>query len=276
MRRGEEALQPVCRLKLMSHGRPTSRVVVLLHGLTNCPQQFESLGREIYARGANVLIPPLPRHGLADRMTDALGNLTAEELARSADQAVDVARGLGDSITVSGLSVGAVSVVWIAQHRADVDRAVSIAPMLGVPHLWPPLTPAAARLLARMPNRFVWWDRKRREAVLGPPQVYPRFSSRALAQTLRLGLAVSAQARREPLQAASVTFVTVEKDPAISNAAVRLLESRWRRLAPDRVSSHEFPRRIMPGHDLIDPLQPYQRTEVVYPVLTDLMWSGRP
>src|SRR5689334_18684891 len=45
-------LDPACRLELMSHGRRTARSVVLLHGLTNCPKQFEALGRVLYARGA--------------------------------------------------------------------------------------------------------------------------------------------------------------------------------------------------------------------------------
>lgn len=34
--------------------------------------------------------------------------------------------GLGDSITVAGLSLGGVMIAWAAQEGADIDRAVGI------------------------------------------------------------------------------------------------------------------------------------------------------
>src|SRR5438552_2730505 len=70
-------INPDCRLVLLSHGRRTARVVVLLHGLTNCPRQLEALGRMLYDRGANVLIARVPHHGFADRMTRDLPRLPA-------------------------------------------------------------------------------------------------------------------------------------------------------------------------------------------------------
>jgi len=48
------------RTELLTHGVRTPRVIVLFHGVTNCPAQFDSLGRLLYERGANVLIPRLP------------------------------------------------------------------------------------------------------------------------------------------------------------------------------------------------------------------------
>jgi hypothetical protein len=59
-------LNPVCLSILLTHGKRTKRAVVLFHGLTNCPEQFRELGRTFYELGYNVLIPRLPRHGLAD------------------------------------------------------------------------------------------------------------------------------------------------------------------------------------------------------------------
>src|SRR5439155_19595433 len=49
------AISPECRTLFLSHGHRTARVIVLLHGLTNCPAQFDSLARGAFARGANVL-----------------------------------------------------------------------------------------------------------------------------------------------------------------------------------------------------------------------------
>jgi carboxylesterase len=264
-------VNPVCGPRLYTHGTRTGRVVVFLHGLTNCPQQFDSLARLLHQRGANVLIVRLPHHGLADRMTEDLQRLTAAEVARVSQQAVDIGRGLGDSVTVVGLSLGATAAAWLAEVRADVHRVIAIAPVLGVAPVRPSLTPAITRFLLTIPNQFPWWDDEQRERLEGPPYVYPRFSTRALGETLRMGLAVLARAEREAPRAGSVVLVTVGGDHAISNAAVRQLERSWARRAPGKVSAYEFPAEYRLNHDVIDPLQPNQRTDVTYPVMLDLI-----
>lgn len=266
-------LNPLCRGRLLTHGRRTRRAVVLIHGLTNCPQQFDALGRLLHARGANVLIARIPHHGLANRMTRDLGRLTCAELVAFSDGIVDIACGLGDSVTVAGLSLGGNMAAWIAQERGDVDRAVVIAPVFGFPGVAPILTPAVERAFLAMPDLFPWWDSKKKEQVGGPTYAYPRFSTRAAGETLRLGLAVSERARSLPPRASSIVVVTVSDDPAISNAAVREIQRSWERLAPERVSSYEFSQDFRLGHDLIDPLQPYQNTARVYPVLAGMMWK---
>src|SRR5438093_9924806 len=48
------AIGPECGTILLTHAKPTQRVIVLLHGLTNCPAQFDSIGRIAFHRGANV------------------------------------------------------------------------------------------------------------------------------------------------------------------------------------------------------------------------------
>src|SRR5215216_1891309 len=68
----------VCITKLYDHGSQTEHVIVLLHGFTTCPQQFDELGKQYYQAGCNVLIPRIPHHGLSDRLTNALVNLSAE------------------------------------------------------------------------------------------------------------------------------------------------------------------------------------------------------
>src|SRR5204862_2220723 len=70
-------ISPVCRTALLDHGTRAPRVVLLLHALTNCPAQFPLVGEECYRRGANVLIPRPPGHGLADRRTKAIGRVRA-------------------------------------------------------------------------------------------------------------------------------------------------------------------------------------------------------
>ena len=58
-----------CLSRLLTHGEKTERAVVLVHGLTNCPKQWELFGQEAFRRGWNVLILRLPEHGLGDRET---------------------------------------------------------------------------------------------------------------------------------------------------------------------------------------------------------------
>ena len=108
------AIAGECSTVLLTHGHRTTHVIVLLHGLTNCPAQFDSLARMVFANGANVLVPRLPHHGFADRMTDELARVDARELCAFTDRVLDAAHGLGDTVTVAGLSIGGVMTAWAA------------------------------------------------------------------------------------------------------------------------------------------------------------------
>src|SRR4051794_8206350 len=44
---GPEILAP-CHSILLGHGRKTERSIIFLHGLTNCPQQFNKLGQQYF------------------------------------------------------------------------------------------------------------------------------------------------------------------------------------------------------------------------------------
>ncbi|HVP14708.1 MAG TPA: alpha/beta fold hydrolase [Terriglobales bacterium] len=263
-------ISPECRTLLLWHGERTPRVVLLLHGLTNCPEQFRLLGERLYARGANVLIPRLPEHGRADRMTTALARIRAGELCAFTDRAVDIARGLGDSVVVVGLSVGGTMAAWAAQERADVRRAVVIAPLIGYAGARGWLTPALTRLGLTMPNTFVWWDSKARENLAGPRHVYPRFASRAAVETLLLGAAVQSRAAEDPPAARSIVMVTVGGDHGADNAATARLVRAWSGHGGD-VLTWEFPARLHLNHDIIDPEQVGGNPALVYPVLDRLI-----
>jgi esterase/lipase len=274
--RNPQEMAPECRSILLEHGHRTGRVVLFFHGITNCPMQFMQIGQRLYESGANVYIPRIPHHGLADRMTTDLANLEAQEMADFADHELDLATSLGDTVVVSGLSLGGVLSAYLAQEREEVALAVPIAPLLG-----PAMAPAwAARPLTRValaaPNGFMWWDDKRRENLPGPKRVYPRFATRAMAEIMRLGAIVEDRAADHAPAARRIVMVTVGKDPAVSNAAIAHLVRAWRSHAPDRVQAYEFPDSMRLGHDVIDPDQPYQRVGVVYPILESILQGGSP
>lgn len=270
--RGEDAqaIAPDCRTLLLDHGARTPRVVVLLHGLTNCPAQFDSLARMIYARGDNVFVPRLPEHGMADRMTDALARVDAAGLRAFTDRVLDTAAGLGDTLIVAGLSVGGTMTAWAAQERPEVDRAVVIAPVLGFARApGPRLGAALTRLALTLPNAFAWWDDRRKQDLPGPAHVYPRFATRAIAATMLLGAAATADAERRPPACPSLVLITVGGDRAIDNDAVDRLARSWRAHGAPDVRTYRFPEALQLNHDIVDPEQVGGNPTVTYPVLLE-------
>lgn len=265
---------PVCRSRLLTHGEQTDRAIVLVHGLTNCPAQFVELGQELFERGWNVLILRLPRHGIGDPETGkmgpvgTLGKLTAAELARYGDRAVDLAQGLGERVTVMGLSTGGVVSGWAAQERRDVERVIVIAPAFAIEGFPYAATWALTNVFDHVPNI----------SLADPGKVghtYPGWSTRALSETFTLGKHVRQGASRSRPDAASVVFVLNPNDHDISNPVARGVADDWRRHGGD-VRVVELPRKPVLGHDVIDPEQPWARPGFVYPRLIRLAEAPGP
>lgn len=78
-------MHPDCVAQFLTHGQRVDKVIILVHGYTNCPKEFVDLGKQFYDLGYNVLIAPLPHHGLKDRLNDEQGELNANELAAYTD-----------------------------------------------------------------------------------------------------------------------------------------------------------------------------------------------
>ena len=274
-KQAEEARQPLHeggRTIVLTHGYQTERVFVLLHGLTNAPRQFRELGGKLFATGANVVIPRLAHHGLADRMTDAHAAMTAQDLIDYAQYGVDLAQGLGRNVTVVGLSVSGISAAWLAQNRDDIDEVFLLAPFFAPAVIPDPLTPAFASALTRLPNRMMWWDPRVRENLPGPPYNYPRFPTRALGEALRLGLNTAQSDRK--LRVDKLGVILTEKDRAVNNARTHRLVEQWRAASPDtEIFLHEFPASENIPHDFIDPLQPDARTDKVNDLLVEWLTS---
>ena len=260
-----------CRLRLMTHGGKTDRAVILVHGYTSCPQQFHELGKRLHVSGSNVLIAPLPHHGLLDRMTQEHSLLRAEELAEYADRVVDIGRGLGEEIVMMGISAGGVTTAWAAQKRDDIDLAVIISPAFGFKKVPTPLTAAVMNIFSILPDTFTWWDPEL-QAKTPSSYAYPRYSRRALTQILRLGFAVQEDMKRTSPEAKKIVVVFNPNDNEINNELTRKIVKRWQSHNAD-ITTYEFDASLELGHDLIDPNQPNQKIEVVYPKLIELVGS---
>jgi esterase/lipase len=263
------SMNPVCRLQLMTHDKKVDRAIVFVHGYTNCPQQFHELGQRFYDVGYNVLIAPLPHHGLADRMTEEHAQLKAEELVAYADQTVDIAQGLGEHVTMMGISAGGVTTAWAAQHRSDIDFAVIISPAFGFKQIPTPLTAAVMNSYTFLADSFEWWDPALQVKSL-PTYAYPRYSKHALVQTLRLGFVTQMNAQRIPPAAKKMLVVFNANDNSVNNALTMDVVKSWQAHAAN-LTTYEFEANLKLDHDVVDPSQPNQRIDIVYPRLIDLI-----
>ena len=252
---------------LMVHGQRTPRAVVLFHGVTNSPRQFRLFAQRLFDEGANVYIPRLPHHAEPGEM-HALAEMTAEELRDCADSAVVIARGLGDTVLVAGLSAGGTMAAWVAQNRPDVNRVVVIAPAIELARLPWKLGSPVLRLSVRLPNLTV--QHPRLDTV---PDREDGWTTHGFGQMLRLGLAVERQAKRAPPAVHDIRFVLNQHDRTISNDAAVRLAADWRAHGA-KVSIAWLPDSLGLPHDVIDPRQPVKRMDVVYPLLEALLRSA--
>ncbi len=260
-----------CTLQLLEHGRPTERVFVLLHGLSNCPAQFSELGRQLFERGHNVVIPLLPYHGEENRLATEWGGLTGESMLEAGNQVVDLARSLGQNVIVAGLSINGVTVAWMAQNRKDIHKAVLLAPFFAPFNLPDLVLLPIERLLLRFPNMFFWWDPRQRENLAGPAYAYPRFPTRVIGETMLLGRSVLDESRIVPPRCPFILTITSASDIAANNIVTEQLVANWRALRPSGIETFEFPADQQVPHDFIDPNQTNQRVDIVYPKIIELL-----
>lgn len=246
------------------HGERRPRAIVLLHGMSASPPQFARFASDLYDRGHNVIVPRLPHHGHADRLSTALERLRPDELFEATARYVAVAAELGDRVTIAGFSLGGLLAAWAAQNF-DVDRAVAIAPFFGV--AWIPgfMMSGLAELMLAMPNRFHWWNPVVRERQQ-PGHGYPRYSTHAVAHAFRIASSVLHEARRRPPRAGKVVLVTNAREATVNNRAIRRLYRHWRTAHPDLIELIVL-RGMPPSHDVVEPLRRGDLAERAYPFL---------
>ena len=238
--------------------------VLLLHGLTNSPPQYDALAPLLHARGHAVIVPRLPLHGYRDRMTDALAALRATDLEAAALEAVAIAALCGERVVVAGISIGATLAGWLAA-RTRIDTGIAFAPFSGLKELYAGANDTLGAVLRALPNAFGWWDPRAKEKQ-PPSHGYPRFATRALGESLLLSTDIDRAPHAEHGRRA--VLVLNANDPVVNNAHAH------RRFATLRSYGVDYERVVLQGlpkmHDVIEPL-PQAHTELVYPALIDLI-----
>jgi esterase/lipase len=250
---------------LLTHGHKTPRVVVLFHGLTDSPLQYFPLAQRLFQQGDNVFVPRLPHHAERNGRVAEMGRLTAQELRDLGDVSVDVAVGLGDTVIVSGLSAGGTVAAWVGQYRADVRRVVLVAPALEVTHVPSLFNGAVLRIALRVPNVSRASPRDSTE-----PDRVPGWATHAVAQTLKLGLAVRRSASAKPPAVKEISILLNAHDHTIANGAAIDLARAWRAHGAT-TAVYMLPDSLQLPHDVIDPRHPGSNVGVVYPLLDALI-----
>jgi alpha-beta hydrolase superfamily lysophospholipase len=258
------------RTWLWSQGKKAEHVLVYYHGYTNAPPQFKILGEDLCQQGYNVLVARLPQHGLKDPLTTEQAKMTAEDMAALTQETVDIAQGLGEKVTIAGLSAGGVMAAWAAQFRSDVDLAVVMGPAFGLPVVPSWVSSTARSAIGILPNSYIWWDPRVKEKIVGPAHAYPRFSTKGLAETFRLGNEVRAAAKSTKPAARQIQVILSDFDTAIHLPTAKQVAEQWKKQGAN-VSVYTFAKDLKIWHDMIDPEQSTQQIDVVYPVVLPLL-----
>lgn len=120
-------VRPDCRPILKTHGKKTARAVMILHGVSGCPNGPVDLAERFYQAGYNVYVPRAPHHGLSDKKLH--GQVRAAELVKFMSDSAGLVSGLGDELGVIGHSGGGTLATWLAQYGGGLfSRVLLIAP----------------------------------------------------------------------------------------------------------------------------------------------------
>lgn len=251
-----------------------NRVVVLMHGLTASPRSWNDFSHELHEAGATVVVPRLPHHGHDERMTDALLDLDETQLDAFADALLDQMLALERPITIVGHSLGGTLALALAQRRAEIERAIAIAPFLGIAQFPHQLHKPAFTVVRRLPNFFLFWNPIDREN-LQPEWGYPRYTSHALAVGIAIAdrLRVDASARAHAAQ--HIDLVINRSESSVNNRTVIDLARRWRTHPESRVSLHHL-RGLPRSHDVIEPERRGATASRVLPILRTLILEPLP
>jgi esterase/lipase len=253
----------------LTHGCRMDNAVVMYHGFTNCPRQYEKLAGMFFARGYNVYVPRVPHHGLSDLLTKEIGKLTLAELKDVCRTSVAIASGLGKKVTVLGLSMGGVMAAWNAQFTEGTETAFIIVPCFGW-YFLPGMISPLIYLTRILPAGYLWWDPFKKDKRNAPYSMYHRFSSRGFGHILTMGKEVINSAKKKRPEAGRLVVMTNELDIAVDERSTMILLERWKEQGV-KIDFYRFPRSMQMEHDIIDPLHPYEKTDEVYAKIFDLL-----
>ncbi|HWV21951.1 MAG TPA: alpha/beta fold hydrolase [Devosia sp.] len=263
-------LDPLCHSRLLSHGSRTARTVVYFHGFTSCPAQADALAEQLLALGYNVYLPRMHGHGLASPNPGDLDDFTAEGLMAHTSAAIDLAQGLGDDVTVMGLSAGGTLSAWAAQFREDVDGVVLISPFFG-PYVVPTWAMQAGTNVTRaLPNISFSWNPLENATPEKAAISHAMPTTYALTEIMLVGWQIHAAAQTSPPAVSKISILLNDADVAVNNRQTLEIAAYWQEhgVTPT-VTTLPFSARL--PHDLVNTRERGANVDLVYPALLELL-----
>ncbi|MBD2516502.1 alpha/beta fold hydrolase [Nostoc sp. FACHB-973] len=146
-----------CRSKFLIHPEFTSKVFLFLHGFTAGPYQFEPLGKALFNKGYNVLIPLQPGHGRSGNWSGQNPPPLPTDIQiyqQFVLEWLQFAKTLGQEVVIGGLSTGGTLAAWLGlEHPQEIDRALLFTPYLGSRYS------LFDQLLKILPIYFEWFNK---------------------------------------------------------------------------------------------------------------------
>lgn len=115
----------------------TAYAIVYLHGFSASQEEGNPVHRNLARQfGCNLYLSRLSQHGIDT--TDALVNMTAENLWESAKQAYAIGKQLGDKVILMGTSTGGTLALQLAATYPEVAGLVLLSPNIAIndPNAW--------------------------------------------------------------------------------------------------------------------------------------------
>lgn len=263
-------LDPLCHSRLLSHRSKVARTIVYFHGFTSCPAQADALAEQLFALGYNVYLPRMHGHGLANPTPSDLDDFTADGLVAHTNAALDLAQGLGDDVTVMGLSAGGTLSAWAAQFREDVDRVVLVSPFFG-PYVVPTWAMQAGTNVTRaLPNIIFSWNPLENATPEKASISHALPTTHALTEIMLVGWQVHAAAQTTPPAVPKISILLNDADVAVNNRQTLEIAAYWQEhgVTPT-VTTLPFSARL--PHDLINTRERGANVDLVYPALLELL-----
>ncbi len=117
--------------------KKTPYAIVYLHGFSASQEEGNPVHRQIAKRfGCNLYLSRLSEHGIDT--TDALINMTADNLWESAKEAYAIGKELGDTVLLMGTSTGGTLALQLAAAFPEIGGLILYSPNIAIndPNAW--------------------------------------------------------------------------------------------------------------------------------------------
>lgn len=107
---------------ILHNGKPSKKVMVLFHGLSDSPFFFSSIAPFVKQQGFTVIVGLLPGHGKKDADADMEDSALGERWQAHVEEVMTYAQSLGDRLYVGGFSTGGALVTnYVMDNPGKVD-----------------------------------------------------------------------------------------------------------------------------------------------------------